>query len=266
MVQENFDNTSIPTETVFNIFDVHKESSSEMLKLNDKNKENATFSMLKTEPTSTTIGSSSTGQTSGLIGSDPTLQIRGFSEKVSTTEKNQSDIENVTQRSEKTLSSITSDVNVMEKNFTAPKQGYRMFETKLLTPADFLATKMTSTLTKDIAGNLPHVGLSPRDRIDGISSINSTLKTKESVDLLSSADNSGQLKESLGFVKSTDETATKSGDSLLPINIDSPRAEKKGTVLANQITDIRNRLKGFNEKKRRLRYLDFFLPIDKFLY
>lgn len=266
MVQENFDNTSIPTETVFNIFDVHKESSSELLKLNDKNKENAAFSMLKTEPTSTTIGSSSTGQTSGLIGSDPTLQIRGFSEKVSTTEKNQSDIENVTQRSEKTLSFITSDVNVMEKNFTAPKQGYRMFETKLLTPADFLATKMTSTLTKDIAGNLPHVGLSPRDRIDGISSINSTLKTKESVDLLSSADNSGKLKESLGFVKSTDDTATNSGDSLLPININSPRAEKKGTVLANQITDIRNRLKGFNEKKRRLRYLDFFLPIDKFLY
>ncbi|CAG2201768.1 SFI1 [Mytilus edulis] len=188
VVQENFDNTSIPTETVFNIFDVHKESSSELLKLNDKNTENATFSMLKTEPTSTTIGSSSTGQTSGLIGSDPTLQIRGFSEKVSTTEKNQSDIENVTQRSEKTLSSITSDVNVMEKNFTAPKQGYRMFETKLLTPADFLATKMTSTLTKDIAGNLPH-------------------------------------------------------------------GREKGTVLANQITDIRNRLKGFNEKKRRLRKL-----------
>ncbi|XP_071169108.1 protein SFI1 homolog isoform X2 [Mytilus edulis] len=253
--KENFENTSIPAEMLFNNFEVHKESSSEMLKLNDKNKESATLSMLKTEPTSTTIQSSSTGQTSGLIGSDPTLQIRGFIDKNSSTEKNQSDIENVTQRSEKTLSSINSDVNVMEKNFTAPKQGYRMFETKLLTPADFLATKMTSTLTKDIAGNLPHVGLSPRDRIDGISSINSTLKTKDSVDLLSSADNSGKFKESMGFVKSTDDTGTKSADSLLPIDIDSPRLEKKGTVLANQITDIRNRLKGFNEKKRRLRKL-----------
>ncbi|XP_052101609.1 protein SFI1 homolog isoform X2 [Mytilus californianus] len=253
--QKKVDSTSIPTETVFNIYDIHEKSSGQMLQLNDKNKDNATLSMIKTERSSTMIGSSSTGQTSGLIGSAPTLQVRGFSEKLSTAEKNQSDIENITQRSEKTLSSITSDVNVMEKNFTAPKQGYRRFETKLLTPADFLATKMTSTLTRDIAGNLPHVGLSPRDRIDGISSINSTLKTKESVDLLSSADNSGKLKESMGFVKSTDDTATKSADSLLPINIDSPRAEKKGTLLANQITDIRNRLKGFNEKKRRLRKL-----------
>lgn len=197
-------------------------------------------------------------------GMTSTFQIRGFHDKPSTSEKGASDTENVTHPSEKSMSSITSDVK-SDNTFTVPRKGYENFENKLMTPADFIGTKMTSTLTKDAVKEFPHVGLSPRDRIDGYSSINSTLKSKESMDLLSSAHDSGKLKlssgfstgsgslkfkETGGFIKSADDTTPRSADSYLPINIDTPRA---GTALANQITDIRNRLKEFNEKKKRLR-------------
>lgn len=193
-----------------------------------------------------------------------TFQVRGFIEKPTVIDKGASDVENVTHPSEKSLSSITSDVK-SDNTFTVPKKGYKTFENKLMTPADFMGTKMTSTLTKDAVKELPHVGLSPRDRIDGYSSINSTLKSKETMDLLSSANDSAKLKissgfstgnysskfkESGGFLKSADDTTPRSADSYLPINFDTPRA---GTALASQITDIRNRLKGFNDKKKRLR-------------
>lgn len=256
-IHPDFNTSVIPMETTPKIKECVSETSNDLLisKPSDKNNlEEFPSKENKSDQTSGIIDSENSGQTTGMIGSDSTLQVRGFCEKLLMEDRTQTDSENLTQQTEKTLSSITSDVNI-ENKYNIPKQGYKTFETKLLTPADFLATKLTSTLTKDAVGVLPSVGLSPRnvERVEEFSSINSTLKSKESVDLLSTGNDSAKLKESFGFVKSADNTTPRSADSLFPINPYSPRAEKRGTVLANQITDIRNRLKGFNKKKKRLR-------------
>jgi len=256
-IHPDLDTSVIPMETTPKIKECVSETSNDLLisKPSDKNDlEEFPSKEIKSDQTSGIIDSENSGQTTGMIGSDSTLQVRGFCEKLLMEDRTQTDSENLTQQTEKTLSSITSDVNI-ENKYNIPKQGYKTFETKLLTPADFLATKLTSTLTKDAVGGLPSVGLSPRnvERVEEFSSINSTLKSKESVDLLSTGKDSAKLKESFGFVKSADDTTPRSADSLFLINPYSPRAEKRGTVLANQITDIRNRLKGFNKKKKRLR-------------